>query len=182
MKGIRIEKGVIIYYGNAAGYLMGDRALVDRMFASRELKDFLDNQNEIRDIRWKEGVFEQLSNGQRDMQDIAILKNCRIWQLKPETDIMMRFISYEELRVRFGDLDLGNYQMVYDGTVESNNLEDIYAKFNLSHPLGYIGHSLSMSDIVEFYDDGGSEFYYCDRIGFQQIEVGEPNQEMEMKL
>ena len=182
MRGIRIEKSVIIYYGNAAGYLSGERALVDPTFASQELKDFLCNQNEIQEVKWKEGVFEQLSSGQRDMQDIEVLKNCRIWQLKPESDIMMRFISYEELRGRFGDLDLGNYQMVYDGTVESNNLEDIYSQFNLSHPPGYMGHSLSMSDIVELYDEGGSDFYYCDRIGFQQIEVEEPNHEMGMTL
>ena len=25
------------------------------------------------------------------------------------------------------------------------------------------------SDVVELYDDSGSEFYYCDRVGFQPI-------------
>ena len=28
---------------------------------------------------------------------------------------------------------------------------------------------MALSDVVELYDDTGSEFYYCDRVGFQPI-------------
>ena len=45
----------------------------------------------------------------------------------------------------------------------------------------YDGRPIGISDVLELYDEGGSEFYYCDRIGFQQIEFA-PQQEMNMNL
>ena len=36
-------------------------------------------------------------------------------------------------------------------------------------PPGYQGYRMALSDVVELYDDSGSEFYYCDRVGFQPI-------------
>lgn len=182
MKGIRIDQGVVIYYGNAAGYLREGQAVVDPMFCSQELEDFFKEQPELSGIVWQKGVFEQLMERGKEPETGSILKNCRVWQLKPETDIMKRFIGYEELRGRFGDPDIEDYQMVYDGAVKSNDLEELYEIFNQHHPPGYMGHSLSMSDLVELYDGSGSVFYYCDRIGFQEVEVAESKLGMEMTL
>ena len=36
-------------------------------------------------------------------------------------------------------------------------------------PPGYQGYRMALSDVVELYDDSVSEFYYCDRVGFQPI-------------
>jgi hypothetical protein len=33
----------------------------------------------------------------------------------------------------------------------------------------YLGRSLSVSDIVELYDESGSSFYYCEPFGFAEI-------------
>ena len=179
MKAIRIEKGLIFYYGSAAGYVSAERAVVDVMFATGELERFLQSQEYVTKIHWKEGVFEQLSHGQQH-EDMQILKSCRIWQLKPESDIMMRFIGYEELQKRFGEPNRDDYQVVYDGVVESNELEILYETFTMNHPPGYTGHSLSISDIVELYDEQGSEYYYCDMIEFQEIAFNYPVQDMQM--
>ena len=78
---------------------------------------------------------------------------------------------------RIGELDASNYRMVYDGQVETNDLEALYTKFNIDHPPGYEGHSLSMSDVLELYDYEGSTFYYCDRFGFKEVPFQEPGQE-----
>lgn len=181
MRGISIEKEIVVYYGNVAGYVSGGKAVVDPIFASQEMKEFLAGQKGISDAEWREGVFERLSKGQKGLEAVTMLKNCRIWQLKPETDIMMRFIGYEELQMQFGDSDPQNYQMVYDGEVESNDLETIYTIFNMNHPPGYAGHSLSMSDVVELYDESSSIYFYCDRGGFESIEFEEPGQGMSIK-
>ena len=46
----------------------------------------------------------------------------------------------------------------------------IFYVFNMEHPSGYKGRSLSVSDVVEiFLASGGSEFYYCEPIGFKRI-------------
>ena len=56
------------------------------------------------------------------------------------------------------------------GGVSAQTLEDIFYVFNMEHPSGYKGRSLSVSDVVEiFLASGGSEFYYCEPIGFKRI-------------
>jgi hypothetical protein len=66
---------------------------------------------------------------------------------------------------------------VYDGQIETNDLEAIWTKFNTRLPPGYTGHSLSMSDVIELYDHTGSEYHYVDRFGFKEIGFeGRPEQ------
>lgn len=77
---------------------------------------------------------------------------------------------------------MSDYQTVYDGEVETNNLEALYTKFNTAHPPGYAGHSLSMSDVLELYDENGSNFHYCDRFGFEKISFAPPAQAQTMQL
>ena len=45
---------------------------------------------------------------------------------------------------------------------------------------GYDGRPIGISDVLELYDVDGSEFYYCDRVGFRQIEFA-PRQEMDLR-
>lgn len=63
------------------------------------------------------------------------------------------------------------YDKVFDGEVDCKTLEDVYRMFNLNHPKDYKGRSLSVSDVVEVVkDNGNSDFYFCDSIGFKQID------------
>ena len=62
------------------------------------------------------------------------------------------------------------YDCVFAGEVSAQTLEDIFYVFNMEHPSGYKGWSLSVSDVVEiFLASGESEFYYCEPIGFKRI-------------
>jgi len=88
----------------------------------------------------------------------------------------------EESQKKFGEPGIENYETVYDGELATNDLEGIYTKFNIDHPYGYEGHSLSMSDVVELYDDEGSIFHYVDRMGFQEISFKQLKQDMQMKM
>lgn len=178
MNGIQIKNNCIFYYGNTAGYIDKDKAVVDPMFETDELKSYLSNTKGL-DVEWTPGTFERLAEGRLDPEGSAqLLKKCRVWQLKPEVDVMMKFIGYDELLTRFGEPDPENYRMVYDGEVDTNDLEQLYAKFNLDHPPGYEGHSLSMSDVVELYDSSGSAFHYVDRFGFKEVSFQPQEQEL----
>jgi hypothetical protein len=98
----------------------------------------------------------------------AAAKKVRIYQIKFESKFLFKeyaFIKRERCTAPFGEL----YRVVFDGQLETDNLDDIFHIFNLKHPLRYKGRSLSVSDIVELYDDKGSIFFYCDLIGFEQI-------------
>lgn len=178
MKPIRIEKGIVIYYGNPAGRIRNGQAVVDPMFKGQELNDFLETQRNVSEIKWQDGIFSQLASGQGETREIQILKNCRVWQLKPEVDICKKFIGYDALIQKFGPPNPEDYRLVFDGAVDTNDLEALYTKFNVDHPASYTGHSLSMSDVVELYDEMESSFHYVDRIGFQKVDFKLPNQEM----
>lgn len=177
MKGIQIKNNRILYYGNTAGYVEKGKAIVDPLFQNEELRAYLGEKKGL-ELEWRNGIFERLAEGRLDPEgNTPILKKCRVWQLKPDADVMMKFIGYDELMARFGEPDPDNYRMVYDGEVHTNDLEQLYAKFNLNHPLGYEGHSLSMSDVIELYNDSGSIFHYVDRFGFKEISFQTQEQE-----
>lgn len=61
------------------------------------------------------------------------------------------------------------YEPVFDGEVDADGLEEVYYIFNMAHPEGYRGRSLSVSDVVEIQAPEDSSFYFCDSIGFQPI-------------
>jgi hypothetical protein len=176
MSGISLKNGLISYYGNPAGYTEKENVVVDSIFQSDELSAWLKSRSLT--PQWTDGVMERLLAGERPggIETAAPLKNIRIWQLKPDVDIHMKFIPYEEMVRQFGEPSPEVYRIAYDGQLDTNDLEAIYARCNVNHPPGYNGHSLSMSDVVELYDAQGSEFHYCDRFGFQKISFESPEQ------
>ena len=178
MNGIQIQNNRILYYGNTAGYIEKGKAVVDPLFQNDELQSYLTEKKGL-ELDWRNGTFARLAEGRIDPEgNMQVLKKCRVHQLKPDVDVMMKFIGYDELVEQFGEPDPENYQMVYDSEVETNDLEELYAKFNLDYPPGYEGHSLSMSDVVELYDDSGSSFHYVDRFGYKEIFFQPPEQEL----
>lgn len=191
MSGIEFKNGCIFYYGNPSGYVEDSSkverglAVVDSMFKSEEFSQWLSNHK--LGVKWSEGVFERLSREGGIIINNEIsepLKDCRIWQLRADINPEFKFIGYKEFKENFGEPDENNYKLVYEGKIETNDLEFIYTKFNLNHPHGFTGHSLSISDVVELYDDSGSDFYYVDRFGFKKIdfEIQEQRQDMDMSL
>ena len=182
MSGISLKNGLISYYGNPAGYTEKEKAVVDSIFRNDELSGWLKSRSLTPE--WTDGVMERLLAGERmgGMEGVTPLKNVRIWQLKPDVDILMKFISYEEMVRQFGEPSPEDYRIAYDGQLGTNDLEAIYARCNINHPPGYNGHSLSMSDVVELYDAQGSEYHYCDRFGFEQISFEGPEQTQTMDM
>lgn len=178
MNNIYLKNGCLVYYGNPAGYLKDKKATIDPMFKSKEFEAWLGERN--LNVDWKEGVFERLTKGeQMNMSEEAqvILKNVRIWQLKPDSDFDLRFRAYDEKFNSYGEPMRCNYQTVYDGELDTNDLEEIYTKFNINHPERFTGHSLSISDVIELYDEDSSTFHYVDRVGFRTIAFDNPELE-----
>jgi hypothetical protein len=180
MQGITLKNSLISYYGNPAGYTEKDAAVVDRIFENEELTSWL--QSHSLTPKWTDGVMERLLACHQPgaTETAAPLKNVRIWQLKPETDVYMKFISLDEMTNKFGEPTPEHYRIAYDGQLGTNDLEAIFTRCNTNHPPGYNGHSLSMSDVVELYDSTGSEYHYCDRFGFKQIAFEEAPQTLGM--
>lgn len=68
-------------------------------------------------------------------------------------------------------INLAEYEEVWSGTINSSSikqgLEDLFYIFNMEHPSGYKGRSLSVSDVIEI--DG--EYYYCQAVGWLKVEI-----------
>lgn len=96
---------------------------------------------------------------------MAKASRCRIWHLKPNIDPAMLFIGYEDLLTRFGGIDSSKYTSVFDGFVQTSDLESIYTIFRENFPVGYSGRKIGLGDVVEL----NGKFHYCDRVGFRDI-------------
>ena len=81
----------------------------------------------------------------------------------------------------YGGPDLTRYQAVFDGTVSTNSLDGIWEAF-CRRSLGSDGQPLAISDLVELYDDSGSEFYYVDRTAIVPVQLKAPEQESGMTM
>lgn len=185
MESIKLKNSIIHYYGSPSGYLKDDKATVDTMFECEELKDWCKNRQYA--VTFADGIFDRLARKENlldSQENELLLQNVRIWQLKADSDFSMRFISFDEFKKQFGEPSKDSYEVIYDGNLSTNNLDEIYEICNINHPAGYHGHSLSMSDIVELYDEKVSTFHYVDRFGFQKFnfESTEQTNSFDMKI
>ena len=98
----------------------------------------------------------------------------KIYQIDMERDEhRIAMMGYEDTlaRLKGESNDPSIYDLVFDGEVEARDLEAVYAKFNLDHPAGYTGRSMSVSDVVQVVESPTAKegFYFCDSIGFREI-------------
>ena len=98
----------------------------------------------------------------------------KIYQINMDRDTnRIAFSGLEQLEKYQGssEIDSGIYDEVFSGEVTCAGLEDVFRVFNLEHPRGYTGRSLSVSDIVQVVSstDVAPGFYFCDSFGFQEV-------------
>lgn len=167
MRNIDLRNGRLFYYGSAVGYQDGDRIMADLMFRREDLEHWLSSRN--LKVRWAEGVYDRLASGQGPDKDCPPLKFLRIWQLRSDTPIEMRFVGLNRMQEQYDGPDPALYHMVYNGQADSNDLEAIWTTFCRKIP-AEADHPLAISDVVELYDESGSEFYYVDRTQFVPID------------
>ena len=115
--------------------------------------------------------------------------NIAIYQINPDRDENnVVFLNYENLERFQGPAALRSeiYGKVFEGEVECGTLEEVYQMFNLDHPDGYRGRSLSVSDVVEVVGEEKSTFHFCDSIGFREVDfdpdMTEPLKEKKIKV
>ena len=185
MKSINITKeGILEYYGNRVGYVKSDTAFVDLMFKKADIADFLGKENGFK-IEWQKDIYDRLIKGEIMNPEQIALKNCRLYQLKANTNVRMRFIGYKELKDRgFREPNVADYKVVYDGNIGTNDLEGIYDWFDSPNkPEGFIEGGIYISDVIELYDENSSEFYYVNPTSFEKLEhFNEPKMAVERKI
>lgn len=95
-----------------------------------------------------------------------------IYQLKDNEAMRdYRFESIEHLQRRGLEVDKDHYDLIYVGELtDKTSLDGIYEQFNLDRPGDFIGHSLSVSDLIVLHRDGENTTHFVDRFGFTEID------------
>lgn len=94
-----------------------------------------------------------------------------IYQLRRDAPVELRFANLGSLAA---PPDPANYEAVYTREVYPDDdtgriLENFYYIFNDERPGDFVGHSLSVSDIVALRQDGKVSYHYCDSMGFREL-------------
>lgn len=118
--------------------------------------------------------FEDLMEAQRRRQ------RYRVYQLDLSgiKTVPFAFRGIDQLhKAGYQQPPAADYQLIYDGEIccplgqeENTVLERVFRLCNDSFPVGYAGHSLSPSDVVELYSGDGRRYFYRDTNGFVSVQ------------
>lgn len=96
----------------------------------------------------------------------------KIYQINDDNN-ENHFMSYDSTMAN-GGIDESTYKNVFFGDVDGDDLEDIYAIFNMDRVPTHQGYSLSVSDVVEVIDSDNEmlngKCFFCDSIGYKTVD------------
>ena len=168
----------ILLLGRPIGFIQKGAATVDDACHLLEVNRFL--LPRCKSIRFTAGVAKKLEQDEV-MCKAHLIRRARVYQLKPEVNPEMRFVGYEQLMARHGGVDPGNYAVVFDGDVGSDDPETVYRLLRDSPPEGYKGHALARSDVLELYNPKESRCFYIDTFALKPVDFdGGPQRDMTM--
>lgn len=104
----------------------------------------------------------------------------QIYQVNPKQGKDLLFLPYREVK----SFDLAKYDLVYETKTKDRHgdidiyLNELFQKFNIKHPRGYNGRSMSTSDVVVI---DSKYMFYCDSYGWERID-GKPAEEIEFTV
>lgn len=158
----KISRAIAEYHNCDLEITYKDEKIIKIDGDEQATKDFIKQYNIEINSNGKENIIAENPN---------ILGTYAIYQLKDTEDTRdYRFLSSSEME-HFGlSVDKDNYEMVYSGELTADmSLDSIYTTFNMALPDDFIGHSLSMSDIIVLDTDNGMEAHYVDRAGYKNV-------------
>lgn len=156
----------LIHQGDISiGYFEGGTAVMDADFWAGETARGLARRGDK--MRFEPGVAKKLKT---EEEKKPLPRKVRVHQVKSQAVPEKKFICYALLYQRFGGISPEDYQVVFDDQLDTDDLNRLYEVFNAPVlPQGYTGHRLSVSDVVELYDNSGSEFWFLDEEGFVPV-------------
>ena len=112
------------------------------------------------------GIRQQMDNGAhiQPLQD-----RMHVMQLKGGDETRyLRWEGLEEVEHMGLKVDMRNYDLVYSDMARADETPNqLYQRLNTQpHPQGYVGHSLSVSDVLVYQGRKGCAAYYVDKLGF----------------
>lgn len=104
-----------------------------------------------------------------------------LWQMAPgDENRHLRFVGLEDLLDKFGYVpDKNEYDQVWKDEIEDKYriraavpiLNELFDIFNLSHPEGYKGRSMSTGDVIILVDETGQRsVHFCNTFGWRELD------------
>ena len=118
------ERDLIRQGGVLVGYFEDGTAVLDSAFFGCDVGHRLIRTG--RAVSWQPGVAKRLEQIEKER---PVTRRVRVWQLKPEADLNKKFIGYWELTDRFGGPSRSDYQMVFDGRLDTDHPEELYERY-----------------------------------------------------
>lgn len=102
----------------------------------------------------------------------------RLYQINLDRDTENLCYMGQDFLARHSDtptvIDASIYDLVYQGDLDVATPEDVFRLFNDGAPEGHIVRSMSVSDVVVMETpDGEEKAYFCDSVGFADVEFDE---------
>lgn len=175
-RNIKIEQNVILYYNNKVGKVCDGKAIVDCMFERSDLAEFLKKSR--LEVSWEIGIYDSLKQHDSIQSNtVGHEFHVKVYRLKEDADPLLRYLSLNRLQDLHLDVDLNNYDILYDDTLRIMSLDDVCDY--LENQPAQQKKILNVSDIIAV-DIEGWNYYYIDRRSYQQIDVNCPIMEMDM--
>lgn len=190
----RMEHGITRFTGEERDLIVNYNYKLDDMEKTKVLAEGIAYQAENKEHIMAEaqaeidGLSDELAGvSQEQEKEAGIAEESNILQ---ETEFLQgkenRFGIYqlkdnEETRnIQFMNMDFlerkgitaarENYELVYIAPLEEGmSLEDIYTQFNIDRPTDFMGHSLSVSDVVVLHQNGENTSHYVDSFGYREL-------------
>lgn len=106
-----------------------------------------------------------------------------IYQLKGDSGNEYRFMNFEFVREHGMEVKGTDYQFMYgDVLSDQESLDSLFYKFNVNRPEDFVGHSLSISDVIVMIKDGEVKSYYVDSFGFEELPDFVRERELELGI
>ncbi|MDY3617994.1 antirestriction protein ArdA [Agathobaculum sp.] len=145
-----------------------DKSHVDKMLAFAEKVEREYAAEAAAFVQTPESILEQARAvyGDQTPEDTF-----SIYQIKDGAELRdYRFESLDSLQRAGLSVRPENYERVYTAPLTGkDDLESIFTKFNIDRPDDFHGHSLSVSDVVVFHQDGKDTAHFCDSAGFTEV-------------
>lgn len=163
------EAYAVSYQDNhiAEAYLT-DELLGGRTSTVRMLLTFAEEENSDNKVADIAALFwERLAAYEKEYN----ISGYSIYQLEQNEHTRdIRFESMDYLLERGLRVNRDNYLLSYAGErLNNETLDELFWQFNRNRPIDFIGHSLSVSDVIVLHDKGKDTAYYVDRVGFKEL-------------
>jgi len=171
MKKICVNKGILIYYGNPAGYRQDGKIVLDPIFVKEDILRYIHEQ-ENAEVEVRAGVYDRLIQGERLSENPVkyMERRIRIYQLKQDVPIMMKFVSLKVREERgYGTPCREEYVLVYEAETQNFDLEEVWETYGKKIPEHFNGRALAISDVIEFCDGKNSRFFYVQPDSYAEI-------------